>query len=109
MPPELWNLILRKIVKIDINSLAKSRLLSRYFNELILTDSILRRKLLLKKHELFDKFSSVYFKEMCDKFFPEKIKCIEKNTNIPKGNWEEFIVLLYGMYNSWDLWEVARK
>lgn len=61
LPSELWDLILSFLSKININITASSRLLSDYFNELVLNNRNVKCKLLLAKGKvLFDSVNSQF-------------------------------------------------
>lgn len=96
LPVELWDLILRKLIKIDITFVGRSRLISKYFNEIVQDDAVLRRKLIAGKYGYYGSFSSITFKDMSNNFSPTNIKGAAEARNLSEDNLEIFIVQLYG-------------
>lgn len=67
LPPELWDLILEKLSEIGINSLGLSRLISNFFNLLILNNRNLYFKIILSINKILNCNPSKQLKYICGK------------------------------------------
>lgn len=55
LPPELWDIIFEKLLDIDASKLEEIRLISGFFNEIVLNNKNLKYKLFLFSYKLEDK------------------------------------------------------
>jgi antitoxin component HigA of HigAB toxin-antitoxin module len=89
-PLQIWDLIFMKLLKINVINVPEYRLLSNYFNELILNNRNIKYILFLAENRILYKTHTDQFIWLCS--------CSSRRSNISNKNRLEMIKFLVGIY-----------
>lgn len=80
LPPELWDIILTFLLEIDIKTVACSRPIFIYFNELVLNNKNLKIKLFLAENGKLSKSPIKQFRWACEYGHLEIVKYLVESS-----------------------------